>query len=163
MDMLDTTVIIAIVGILSATVGALIWIIKYLFSEFKPALDGLIKSTDQNTLATKSADEYLRERNGRDNEFHKEVMASLQDIPIQARAQADIVAQELKAVGTLTAEKLQMANEAPITQTVAEQVVEHQVVGSTNGEQTPIVQTISEQTVENQVVGNTKNSTKPQE
>ncbi len=161
--MVDSVVIVAIVGVLSATVGALIWIIKYLFSEFKPALDGLIRATDQNTLATKSADEYLRERNGRDNEFHGEVMASLKDIPVQAKSQAAIVAQELKAVGLLTAEKLQMANEAPITQTVTEQVVEHQVVGNKNGEQVPIVQTISEQTVENQVVSNTKNSTKPQE
>ncbi|MGI9028161.1 MAG: hypothetical protein ACR2FM_04985 [Candidatus Saccharimonadales bacterium] len=135
---LDSAVIIAIVGVLSATVGALIWIIKYLFSEFKPALDSLVKSTDQNTIATKSADVYLRDRNGRDNEFHGEVMASLKDIPIQANIQAEMVAVELKKAGSATAAQIESASTAnfkalaktikEINQQVNEQHVEHQVI-----------------------------------
>jgi len=123
---IDSVVIVAIVGVLSATVGALIWIIKYLFTEFKPALDGLVKATEQNTVATKSADVYLRERNGRDNEFHAEVMKSLENIPIEASKQATIVARELKRVGDITAAQLKEVG----TQQVVEQIVEHQHVSA---------------------------------
>lgn len=138
---MDSAATIAIVGVLSATVGALIWIIKYLFTEFKPALDTLIKlsaenikNTAQNTETTRSADLYLRERNGRDNAFHSEVMASLKDIPIQAKAQADIVVQELRNVGKLTAKTLEETNQQTITQTVVEQTVGKQVVASKESE-----------------------------
>lgn len=124
MKMIDTAVIIAIIGVLSATVGALIWIIKYLFSEFKPLLDSLVKVTEQNTLATKTADTYLRERNGRDNEFHAEVMKSLKDIPIRAEKQANRVAKELKRVGDTTAAHLKRIG----AQEIAEQTVQHQTV-----------------------------------
>lgn len=101
------------------------------YEKVAQALDGVTKSniglqslTKLNTTATKSADEYLRQRNGRDNEFHTEVMMSLKDIPVQAKIQADQVASELKRVGDMTASQLKLVGE----QTIKEQVVEHQHV-----------------------------------
>lgn len=75
---------IAALGIAATCVGGLIWIIKKMFSRVLPAidkihtsLDRLAKATDKNTQATKSADQYLRERNGRDSAFWQEVRDSL--------------------------------------------------------------------------------------
>ncbi len=123
--------LLAALGIVSAFGGALIWIIKYQFTQVKPALDFLAKSntalakaTEQNTRATKAADEYLRQRNGQDKEFHTEVMRSLDAIPIHAKLQADIVANELKRVGDVTAAQLKLVPE----QHVQEQVVHTQVI-----------------------------------
>ena len=116
---------IAIIGILGSTVAALIWIIKYLFDSFKPAMDELISATQANTAATTSADTYRKERNGRDTEFHAEIMAKLQDIPNQAAEAAKIVAKELKRVGDLTAETLEHSREH---QTIREQTVEKQII-----------------------------------
>lgn len=121
--MVDTNAgLLAALGIVSVSVGALVWIIKYLFTEIKPALVSLVEVTTTNTAATKSADIYLRERNGRDNEFHSEVMVALQDIPVQANVQAKTVARELKRVGDMTAAKLKVVG----SQAIKEQHVEHQ-------------------------------------
>jgi len=119
---------LAIIGILGATTGALVWIIKYLFTSFKPVMDNLVRATEENTKATQSADEYLRERNGRDIEFHKEIMVSLKEIPAQAKKQAEQVVEELHRVGDLTAERLVQSAEQTKHQTVTEQTVEHQIV-----------------------------------
>jgi len=116
---------IAIIGILGSTVAALIWIIKYLFDSFKPVMDELVKVTQANTAATTSADTYLKQRNGRDIEFHTEIMAKLQDIPSQAAKAAEVVAEELKRVGDLTAETLEHSREH---QTIREQTVEKQII-----------------------------------
>lgn len=78
--MSDSTVLLAALGIVSACVGALIYVIKFMFQKIVPLLESLTISTDKNTKATKKADEYLRERNGRDNEFHGEVMKGLKAI-----------------------------------------------------------------------------------
>ena len=123
---MDSSSNLAIIAILASCVGALVWVIKHLFAQILPALEGLQRATEGNTAATKSADEYLRQRNGRDMEFHAEVMKSLADIPIQSKKQADIVARELKRVGDITAAKLKEVG----TQTVAEQKVEHQVINN---------------------------------
>jgi len=119
---------LAIIGILGATTAALVWIIKYLFASFMPVMDNLVRATEENTKATKSADEYLRDRNGRDKTFHEEIMLSLKEIPAQARTQAEEVAKELHRVGDLTAERLVQAAGQTKHQTVIEQTVEHQIV-----------------------------------
>ena len=116
---------IAIIGILGSTVAALIWIIKYLFDSFKPAMDELVKVTQANTSATTSADTYLKQRNGRDIEFHTEIMAKLKDIPSQAVEAVKIVAEELKRVGDLTAETLEHSRAHQI---IKEQTVEKQII-----------------------------------
>ena len=119
---------LAIIGILGATTAALVWIIKYLFASFMPVMDNLVRATEENTKATKSADEYLRDRNGRDKTFHEEIMLSLKEIPDQAKKQAEEVAKELHRVGDLTAERLVQAAGQTKHQTVIEQTVEHQIV-----------------------------------
>ena len=119
---------LAIIGILGATTAALVWIIKYLFASFMPVMDNLVRATEENTKATKSADEYLRDRNGRDKTFHEEIMLSLKEIPDQAKTQAEEVAKELHRVGDLTAERLVQAAGQTKHQTVIEQTVEHQIV-----------------------------------
>ena len=105
---METTVLLAALAIVSACVAALVWVIKFLFTEILPVIrnnvtitEKLIVSTEMNTEATKSSDAYLRERNGRDIHFHENIMKSLVAIQEQAK-----------------------------NQQVAEQTVEHQVVNS---------------------------------
>lgn len=59
-------VILAIVAILASTVGALIYVIKYMFDKILPILEGLKSSVDTNTRQTKANEEYLKKRNGSD-------------------------------------------------------------------------------------------------
>lgn len=76
--MTDTSIAIAAIGIVATSVAALIWITKYLLVELK-------RSTDRNTAASikvaKATDRntaYLKERNGRDSEVHKELLKQMQ-------------------------------------------------------------------------------------
>lgn len=112
---------IAIIGILGTTVGALIWIIKHMFDKILPALESLSKSTDKNTeaahantVATKTADKYLRDRNGRDNTMHTELIKAVGRISEKIVETAEVTAKALQ--------------ETPITQHVETQEVKHQVV-----------------------------------
>lgn len=79
---MNETGLIAALGIVSACVAGLIWVIKKMFNDIIPAIDGLKKATDQNTKATKSADTYLRDRNGRDTEHHKATLVAIEAIPV---------------------------------------------------------------------------------
>lgn len=98
----DSAVTIAVVGVLATCVGGLLWIIKFLFNKLLPrieegnlALGKLSKSTDANTKATKSADKYLQERNGRDAEIHEELVTAINAIPAQIIKTAHITAKTL--------------------------------------------------------------------
>ncbi len=55
------------------------------YKEVAVALNRLIISTDQNTMATTSADTYLKQRNGRDIEKHAELLKATEAIPITLR------------------------------------------------------------------------------
>ena len=59
-------VVLAIVAILGTAVGALIWVIKYVFDHILPVLESLKLSVDLNTTQTKANEEYLKKRNGSD-------------------------------------------------------------------------------------------------
>lgn len=91
---------LAVIGILGTCVGALVWVIKYLFKEMLPMLRSVKESTDANTGATKSADQYLRDRNGRDSEKHAELLKATQAIPktmkVIANAQAKAILEAVK-------------------------------------------------------------------
>jgi hypothetical protein len=155
---MDSTVPLAALGTVSLLAGALIWIIKYLFTSIMPVLNATLEATKANTDATKSADTYLRERNGRDisswkqnTEFHKTVLKGITDVSMQSKMRADVLAHELsqqtekiseelrknneglivelKRVSDLTAERVQQAKEQP-NQTVVEQHVEHQTISN---------------------------------
>jgi len=80
---------LASLGIVASCVAGLIWVIKKMFNDVTPALQGLVKATESNTMATKSADTYLRERNGRDNEHHAKVVEAIDAIPEKMQAIAD--------------------------------------------------------------------------
>lgn len=73
-------VTIAVVGVLATCVGGLLWIIKFMFNKTVPIVDKLAMATAANTRATKSADKYLRDRNGRDSERHQELLTGIHAI-----------------------------------------------------------------------------------
>lgn len=79
-------------------------------------LSKLSNSTDKNTQATKSADEYLRERNGRDNEHHGAVLTAINEIP---KTMKKIANAQSKAIINAVS-----VNE----QSVKEQTVKHQTI-----------------------------------
>lgn len=106
-----------VIGVLFVTVGALIWVIKFLFTQILPALNALTKAIASNTKVTKSSDKYLRERNGRDSKMHVELIKAVHEIPQQIVDTADITAKALR--------------EAPLTQKVDKQEVKTQVVKAT--------------------------------
>lgn len=117
----NATTTIAIVGVLATCVGGLLWIIKFLFNQLLPRLDvgnvileKLTVATQENTTATKNADKYLQERNGRDNEMHAEMIKAINAIPEQIIKTATVTAKVLAAT--------------PVEQHIGTQKVETQVV-----------------------------------
>lgn len=85
------------------------------------ALDRLSKATTKNTSATTSADIYLRERNGRDNEHHAAALKAINAIPVTLKKIADD--QEKAIIRAVKADR----------QNVTEQKVEHQTVKHVEG------------------------------
>lgn len=81
--------LLAALGIVSACVAGLIWVIKTMFNNIIPTLKELTQATRQNTSATKSADKYLKERNGRDVEKHAELLKATKAIPKTMQRIAD--------------------------------------------------------------------------
>jgi len=113
---MNEAVLLSALAIVATCVAGLIWVIKYLFSQIVPAMKGLEEATAQNTAATKSADIYLRERNGRDNEHHSAVLESINEIPKTMKKIADD--QSSAIIKAVSVNK----------QSVAEQTVKHQTV-----------------------------------
>jgi hypothetical protein len=96
-------VITVLGGVITACVATLTWVIRFILKKVVPAIDNLADSTDKNTKAvnavqktTKSADKYLKERNGRDNETHSEMIEAIKKIPAQIIATANITAKTLE-------------------------------------------------------------------
>ena len=121
--------LLAALTIVSACVAVLVWVIKFMFTKILPAMENNNKLTAQanvltkaNTKATKSADEYLRERNGRDNEHHAAVLESIKAIPTAMNKIARD--QERAIIKAVKVEK----------QSVAEQKVEHMTVNKRDKE-----------------------------
>jgi len=48
-----------------------------------------VSAINKNTRVTKSADEYLRQRNGRDTEAHKETLKAIKEVPDTLREIAE--------------------------------------------------------------------------
>lgn len=84
------------------------------YNKVATALNRLTLATQKNTEATKSADVYLRQRNGRDIEKHTELLKATEEIPKTMQKIADE-----QAVALLQAIQ---------NQEVKEQRVEHQTV-----------------------------------
>lgn len=98
----NTSVTLAVIAILGSTVGALVYVIKFMFNKVIPMLEQQIKvtgklltATSNNTSATKSADEYLRQRNGRDAEKHQELLEVTKEIPLTLQRIADTQAESI--------------------------------------------------------------------
>lgn len=83
------------VAVLGTCVAGFIWVIKKMFNDIIPALSSLTKATAANTRATKTADKYLRDRNGRDATSHKELMRAVEAIPTKMQKIADTQATTL--------------------------------------------------------------------
>jgi len=85
---MESTVHLAALAIVSACVTGMIWIVKFMFEKLLVRMDRgnelmdnnnkllieLQLSTQKNTKATESADQYLRDRNGRDAKIHEKQM-----------------------------------------------------------------------------------------
>lgn len=102
-------VVLAALAILASAVGALIFIIKFMFNKLLPriengneAISKLIIATKTNTQVTRNADDYLRARNGRDDANHEKLVEATQAIPLKmqqiADAQADALLVSLRQV-----------------------------------------------------------------
>lgn len=118
----NDSITLAVVAILATCVGGLLWIIKFMFGKLVPIIEDLQKVTLANTKATKSADDYLRQRNGRDNEHHQETMKVIQAIPDKMQKIADIQAKTLE----------ENLRKLP-SQNIEHQVVQEQNVKKTKG------------------------------
>lgn len=91
--------LLAALGIVSACVAALVWVIRFMFGRLVPMIEELIKNTAANTSITESADKYLRDRNGRDSEHHKATLSAINKIPTTMKKIADAQAKAIiKAV-----------------------------------------------------------------
>lgn len=101
-----------------------------MFEKLLPALENNNIMTAANTKATASADTYLRERNGRDNEHHAAVLKSLDAIPTTMQTIADAQSQAI-----LSAVKGD--------QHIVKQIVDKQEVGKS---------TVKDETVKNEKV-----------
>lgn len=117
--------LLAALGIVSACVAGLIWVIKFMFSKLMPMIEKSnilaeqgIKVGEANTSATKAADSYLRERNGRDAEHHRATLKAINAIPSTLKKIAN--AQEKAIIKAVKVER----------QSVTEQKVEHQTIRS---------------------------------
>lgn len=93
----QNAVTLAVIGILATCVGGLLWIIKFMFTKLLPAIDGLTKATVSNTRAASASTRYLKKRNGRDGEMHKELIKAVGAIPEQIVATANVTAKQLKS------------------------------------------------------------------
>lgn len=81
------------------------------------------KALENNEKAVATADKYLRERNGRDAQSHKELMIAVQAIPITMQ---DIADKQAEAIVTAVTVK---------EQNVGKQIVDHQTVKDSQGAQ----------------------------
>lgn len=113
--MIESSVTLGILGVLGTCVAGLIWVMKYVFGTLKPLLEETLKATQANTKATNHADQYLRERNGRDNAMHKQLLEATQAIPSTLKGIAD---EQARAI--VKAVKVQNVQE----QTVHSQIIE---------------------------------------
>lgn len=139
----NEAVMLAALGIVSACVAGLIWVIKRMFNDVVPALKHLTKATESNTEATKSADAYLQQRNGRDIERHAKdieiqntMVAEMKKIPDiiystqqQRKKESDAVLKATQAIPR-TLKKIASDQAVAIIKAVSvkEQHVEHQEV-----------------------------------
>lgn len=89
------------------------------YAKVARALENNVKALENNEKAVASADKYLRERNGRDAQSHKELMVAVQAIPTTMQSIADNQADAIVTAVTVK------------EQNVGKQTVEHQLVKDT--------------------------------
>lgn len=72
--------VLSIIGLLATTVGALIWVIKYMFDKLLPVIESLKESVDNNAQQTKENREYLEKRNGKDSRIWQETFEAIKEL-----------------------------------------------------------------------------------
>lgn len=75
----DNGVALAAIAIVGTTVGALIWIVKFLMMQMRRSLDKNTSAQLKVVQATESHDRYLKDRNGRDMEVHNELLTQMKE------------------------------------------------------------------------------------
>lgn len=92
----SNAVSLAALGVLATAVGLVAWVVKYALTRLGKDLQehtkAAVKQTASNeelVRAVKSFDTYLRERNGRDNEVHKQLLAGFDKVPTSVQTIAD--------------------------------------------------------------------------
>jgi CHASE2 domain-containing sensor protein len=118
--------LLAALGIVSACVAGLIWVIKRMFNDILPALNHLTKATVQNTEATKSADTYLKQRNGRDIEKHAELLLATQAIPTTLQQIADEQAKAI--ISAMEVREQHVAFQTVNQSMVKDETVQHETI-----------------------------------
>ncbi len=73
-------IVLGIIGVLGTAVGALIWVIKYMFDKLLPVIESLKESVDNNAEQTKENREYLEKRNGKDSRIWQEAFEAIKDL-----------------------------------------------------------------------------------
>lgn len=112
-------VALASIALLGTCIAFLIWLIKLMLGDGKEILQNLASNIQNNTKATKAADKYLKDRNGRDSEFHKETLIALQAIPKKMQDIADTQAEAI--VKALKKQPTQVQEQKVLHQTVKRQ------------------------------------------
>lgn len=85
MDSSNSAVLLAALGIVSASVAALTWVIRFLFQKILPVLESMKNSLDANTSQTKKTEEAIIN-----------VRKAVDKIPVKLQNVADSQAEALK-------------------------------------------------------------------
>lgn len=97
-----------------------------MFNDILPALNHLTKATVQNTEATKSADTYLKQRNGRDIEKHAELLLATQAIPTTLQQIADEQAKAI--ISAMEVREQHVAFQTVNQSMVKDETVQHETI-----------------------------------
>lgn len=122
-----TSIIIALIAVIGTMGGAIIWFAKWAMNNFSRDLKAHTQAADKNTTsnnklarAVDNFDAYLRERNGRDAEIHKELINMQKGI--------------VDAVGTLPDAMQKVADASSVQVIQALKVVDKQLSAPDNGD-----------------------------
>lgn|GEM_PF-6292784 len=78
----DNGVILASLGIVATVCGALIWVVKFLFTKNDKTNNRLASSIEKSANASNALQKSLADRDARDHEFQRDVIASLAKVSL---------------------------------------------------------------------------------
>lgn len=69
--------------------GGIVWVARYSIRNYRESQQEASRDLKEHTKAAVELKTYLKDRNGRDAEIHKELMKEMKEIPIAVRELAD--------------------------------------------------------------------------